>query len=197
MTPPISVLPHFQAAVIFTGHMIDLASRHHPRFPPTMEKLAADKIYAQIAEFSARCDGTLVGIASAARGGDILFHEACSRLDVPTVLVLPFGVEEFLERSVRGVKCGNWEARFTVLWNRLPSEARIILEGGHDSDPFGTCNRAMLSLALRIGAKIKLLALWDGSDTGKPGGTAAFVEEVRSIGGCVSHLDSRSLLAAS
>ena len=176
--------------------MTDVPDRRPPRFPPSLERLAAKEINAQIAAFKARFVRA-VSIASGARGGDILFHEACAASSVPTILVLPFAAAAFRGSSVSGAATGNWEARFDALWHRLPPENRIILHGRQDPDPFGACNREMLALAQRLGKKVEHLALWDGADIGKPGGTGAFVQEVRARGGHVMHLDTRRLLAQS
>jgi hypothetical protein len=181
--------------MIFTGHMIDDPSRSEPRFPEAMETLAATAIQDKVAAARERSGGSMIAIASGARGGDIIFHEACEALGVPTVLVLPFGVEPFLHHSVRGVPTGAWEARFLALWARLPTQSRIVLDGEHDDDPFGACNRAMLSMAQDLGETVQLLALWDGADAEKPGGTSAFAAEARAANGLVVQIDTRSLLA--
>jgi hypothetical protein len=47
----------------------------------------------------------------------------------------------------------------------------------------------MLRLAEKLGEELELLALWDGADVGKPGGTGSFVNEVQRRGGSLSHLD--------
>jgi hypothetical protein len=133
-----------------------------------------------------------IGIASGARGGDILFHEACEREGLPAILVLPIGGDSFLRSSVSGTASGDWEARFAAL---LAQQNRIILDVKDDPDPFGACNHKMLSLAQHLGKSVECLALWDGADAGKPGGTGAFVQEVRKHGGRIIHLDTRPLLA--
>ncbi len=84
-------------ALLFTGHMTDAPDRPRPRFPPDMEAAAADAILAEIRMARKRCGGSLIGIASDARGGDILFHEACAAEGIATRMVLPFAVEAFLD----------------------------------------------------------------------------------------------------
>jgi hypothetical protein len=39
-----------------------------------------------------------------------------------------------------------------------------------------------------------MLALWDGADAGKPGGTGAFVDHVKAAGGHVTQIDTTALL---
>lgn len=194
-SPP-SARPARALALLFTGHMIDAPGRTPPRFPPAMERVAAKVIRDEVAAAAERASHSLIGIASGARGGDILFHEACLALGVPTMLVLPFAVEPFLARSVRGVPEGEWEARFKALWTRLPACQRVVLDGENDSDPFGACNRAMLAMARNLGETVRLLALWDGADAKKPGGTGAFVAEARAGGGIARQIDTRPMLAA-
>jgi hypothetical protein len=181
-------------AILFTGHMIDLPDRAKARFPSRMEPLAAEAIHADIARIRKLSSGALIGIASGARGGDILFHEACHALGIPTCLVLPFGREAFLNRSVRGVETGDWEARFHALWRRLGTANRVMLKLARADDPFGRCNEAMLAMAKRMARHVDLLALWDGADAGKPGGTGAFVDHVRADGGHVTQIDTKTLL---
>lgn len=189
-----SAEPARNTALLFTGHMIDLPGRADARFPPRVEPLAAEAIRARIAHFREASGGSLIGIASGARGGDILFHETCHALDIPTHLVLPFGQESFLKRSVRGVETGEWEERFKALWTRLGPANRTVLKLAKADDPFGRCNDAMLEMATHRASRVELLALWDGADAGKPGGTGAFVERVRAAGGHVTQIDTRKLL---
>jgi hypothetical protein len=159
-----------------------------------MEPLAAEAIRAEIARIRKLSGGALIGIASGARGGDVLFHEACHDLGIPTRLVLPFGREAFLGRSVRGVEAGDWEARFKALWRRLGPANRTVLKLAGTDDPFGRCNDVMHEMARRSARHVEMLALWDGADAGKPGGTGAFVDHVKAAGGHVTQIDTTALL---
>lgn len=180
-------------ALIFTGHMIDLPDRTTPRFPPRLEAQAAAVIRNQIDVFKRNSHSSIIGIAGGARGGDILFHEICSASGVPTILVLPFNREAFLDRSVRGVETGHWEERFQSLWHHLGSDACIVLELEDAPDPFGACNGEMLAIAQKLGKTVELLALWDGKNAGKPGGTSRFVDTVLRTGGNVTRIDPATL----
>jgi hypothetical protein len=192
--PPRSNL--HRLGLVFTGHMIDAPGRKSPRFSPEMERLAADAIRAEVRAAHNISNGSLIGFASGARGGDILFHEICLAEGIPTRLVLPFDAEAFLTRSVCGVTTGSWETRFRRIWDQLGPAGRLVLDLGKAKDPFGACNDAMLTMVRAQSESIELLALWDGAGTSKLGGTAAFVERVRSTRGNVRHIDSRTLLAA-
>jgi hypothetical protein len=184
----------YHTAILFTGHMVDLPGRAEARFPSRMEPLAAEAIHAEIARTRKLSGGALIGIASGARGGDILFHEACHALGIPTHLVLPFGREAFLGRSVRGIEAGDWEGRFKALWRRLGPANRTVLKLAGADDPFGRCNDVMHEMARRSARHVEMLALWDGADAGKPGGTGAFVESVKAAGGHVTQIDTTALL---
>jgi hypothetical protein len=181
-------------ALLFTGHMVDLPGRAKARFPSRMEPLAAEAIRAEITRIRKPSGGALIGIASGARGGDILFHEACHDLGTTSHLVLPFGREAFFQSSVRGVETGDWEARFKALWRRLDPANRTVLKLAGADDPFGRCNDVMHEMAQRSARHVEMLALWDGADAGKPGGTGAFVESVKAAGGHVTQIDTTALL---
>ena len=71
-------------SILFTGHMIDKPDRPTPRFPASKEAAAAIAIRAALRKVMVEAGSDpLVGIAAAACGGDILFHEACRELKVP------------------------------------------------------------------------------------------------------------------
>lgn len=182
-------------ALLFTGHMTDTPDRPRPRFPPDMEAAAVDAILAEIRIARDRCGGSLTGIASGARGGDIPFHEACAADGIGTRMVLPFSVEAFLDSSVRGVPSGDWETRFTRLWTVLGAHRRTVLDLTGEHDPFGACNEAMLPMAKASAGTVELIALWDGKGATRLGGTAAFVAHFRGEGGRF-HIDRKALLAA-
>lgn len=186
---------HYKLSLVFTGHMIDAPGRLSPRFPPEMERPAANAIRAEIRSAIRAGGGSLVGFASGACGGDILFHEICQAEGIPTHLVLPFEPQAFLKRSVLGAPTGDWDKRFRRLWERLDQRHREVLDV-EGPDPFGACNDAMLRMAQAQSESVELLALWDGADASKPGGTAAFAEKVQKSGGKVCHIDTRTLFVA-
>jgi hypothetical protein len=70
--------------LIFTGHMIDGPGREKPRFPPDKESIARQKIKEAVEAEIKAGDGVSFGIAGGASGGDILFHEVCTELGIPT-----------------------------------------------------------------------------------------------------------------
>jgi hypothetical protein len=176
--------------------MIDLPGRESPRFPPELERVAATALRRRIAAAKRVAGGSVVGIASGARGGDILFLEACQKAGLEIRMVLPFAAERFLDTSVRGVAGGDWEARFHALWDGTPPSHREVLASPEGENPYDFCNRRMLAMAEELAENLRLIALWDGKDTElKPGGTATFVALVRKAGGHFAHIDSEALLA--
>ena len=60
---------------MFAGHMLDHPDRPAPRFPPALEAAAAQAIRDRLVGTLKHSRRGCIGIASAARGGDILFHE--------------------------------------------------------------------------------------------------------------------------
>jgi len=169
--------------------MVDLPDRVEPRFPPTLEPAARARIeraIARAADINASHtglagDASLLGFASAARGGDILFHEACRRQGIDTVIVLPFAREVFINRSVAGLDSGEWPARFKAIWAKTPLERRHVLDRRlDDDDAFSACNIRLLELARQHG-QVTLIALWDGRE-GRIGGTGDLIKHMRNAG---------------
>jgi hypothetical protein len=182
-------------ALLFSGHMVDLPSRPHPRFPPTMVPAAADAIAAamdlQLEPFD---PATVIAISSLARGGDILFQEHARGRNLTPHVVLPFKPEVFVEESVRGVETGDWEERFWRVWNRTPPEHREILTVAKDENPYKACNKRLLELAHQLSEKVTLIALSDGTADGA-GGTQDLIHRTREVGGHTEVIDVKKLRA--
>lgn len=132
-------------------------------------------------------------IASAARGGDILFLESCRRREIRTTIVLPFPVAEFERQSVSGVGNGHWERRFRKLVSAAGPSQVVQIDTAGAPHPFRACNEAMLDLARGSDPTPTLLALWDGKDGDGPGGTAEMVDAIRRLGGEVIVIAPASL----
>ncbi|MFO1101424.1 MAG: hypothetical protein U1E20_00805 [Methylocystis sp.] len=165
--------------LIFTGHRVDAPDRAKSRFPPRLVDAAGRAIGKAIDELSpAHC------IASASRGGDILFLEACRARGIPSTIVLPFSPDEFERRSVAGVSEGDWVARYRSLIASTRPERLIVLNLVAEPDPYRACNLAILKRAQAASPSAPLLlALWDGEGGDGPGGSADMVERVRKAGG--------------
>jgi hypothetical protein len=145
-------------ALVFTGHMTDAHGRDDARFPPSLEGAARTAIGAELDRLRAR--GIAGGFASAARGGDIVFHEECRTRGIATTIVLPFAPEQFVETSVEGAGDGDWIRRFQALWVQTPAPARVIRDLPVSAQAVAACNARLLDLARR---QVRyLIALWDG-----------------------------------
>jgi hypothetical protein len=175
-------------SLLFTGHMIDLPNRAEPRFPASLEGAvrlriakAVDRYASDYTPQSKRSETSAVmGFASGARGGDILFHEECRRRQIDTVIALPFEPNEFVKRSVEGVPRADWARRFWDLWNITPAEHRHVLGlPPTDEAAYANCNTYLLEMARRHG-RVHLVALWDGKGGDGPGGTADLVSKMRT-----------------
>lgn len=175
-------------SLLFTGHMIDRPDRTEPRFPATLETAARARIAKAVESYTPSSSNHLqtsqvssvMGFASGARGGDILFHEECRRHAIDTVIMIPFEPETFIKSSVaiEGIDDGTWPRRFWSLWNTTPPERRHVLSLSRDDEAYAICNTRLLELARRHG-RIHLIALWDGKDGDGPGGTADLVAKAR------------------
>lgn len=180
-----------QRILLFTGHMIDAPSRKEPRFPPDKEGVAREAIRTAVLE-----ERTLApiayGIAGGASGGDILFHEVCAELGLPTRLYLALPRDQYIVHSVQPAGVG-WVERFDRLYRQHP-EVRVLTETKTDG-VWQRTNRWMLESALANGDKdLTLIALWDGKDEGDgPGGTGDLVRQARVRGARTVVLDTQKL----
>lgn len=195
--PPTRVL-------LFSGHMIDDPRRPTPRFPPTKaaEDRAREMLRQAIVAEQGLCCGKIVGVAGGACGGDILFHEACAELGIPTRLHLALPRERYCVASVQ--QGGpDWVERYYRLCARLAPRVMMDddvlpkwLRGKRGYDIWQRANLWMLfnAMALR-GKELTLIALWDTGDGSGPGGTDEMVAEVRASGHKLLRLPAEELKA--
>lgn len=182
----------FELAILFTGHMVDLPGRATPRFPQSAEPAAWHAIRGAVEELRLQAKGRVLGIASGARGGDLLFLEACRLLGIERRMVLPFPPEMFVETSVAGVPNSQWEARFWDNWSSLPDSEKEVLLPVKDERGYELCNRRMLALSRELAMSQRLIALWDGKSGDGPGGTAEFKQ---AVGGEAVVIDMNAVIA--
>jgi hypothetical protein len=174
---PVKVLP--ARVVLFTGHMIDAADMNPPRFPESLRHLARDAIRCKLQQEIDRTDGPVMGIASGANGGDLLFHDVCEELEIEHRLYLPLPPDMFRNESVS--PAGRyWEDRFDAVLKRSPksscltdnSELPLWLSTKNSYTTWQRANLWLIQEALAVGANnFTLLALWDGNKTQGLGGT--------------------------
>jgi class 3 adenylate cyclase/tetratricopeptide (TPR) repeat protein len=164
--------------VIFSGHMMDSANRHTPRFPPADEHAVRSIIEEQLRLINAG-----IGFSSAACGCDIIFLEAMLNRGGTIHVLLPWPKAQFVKTSVE-VAAGNWLARFERVLARAAS-VRVLGELQMPGSPIGLdyCNAAMIGLARLYAHSLDLefapVAVWDGRP-GAPGGTGSFVRYWRT-----------------
>lgn len=187
--------------LVFSGHRLDPPDREPPRFPASSAELAREMIRDAVAEERALAgDGPVEGIAGGASGGDILFHEVCAELDIPTELLLAMPEQAFAARSVADAG-SEWMERFRRLRDRVPprvlshsEEVPEWLAGRADFNVWHRSNLWILHTALcRQGADVTLIVLWDGKGGDGPGGTEDMVEIALRRGLKVVHLDAGKL----
>jgi hypothetical protein len=201
LPPPAATAERPRRILAFTGHRVDAPGRARRRFPPgeAAEQAARARIR-QLVECEA-AGGAVVGVAGGASGGDILFHEVCAELKVPTRLLLALPPPAYAAESVEPSGPG-WVRRFWDLAQRLPTRVlsdRKELPGWlapkRGYDIWQRNNLWTLHHALAAGpGNATLLALWDREPTGdSPGGTAHMVSEASSRGARVEIIDAREL----
>ncbi len=192
--------------VVSAGHTIDTAGAP-PRFPAAAEPKAHELIARKIAGLrSALNEGEqLTVLASAAPGSDILVHEVCAELGVPTRLCLPMPPEAVA--AIVFKDADQWRTRFhAVVENhrkdllQMADHAELPrwLRDRPGIDPWERGNRWVMQLAQTWGAgRVTLLVLWDGQDDGSTGGgTAHFVRLARAMGKFnIEEIRSQELLA--
>lgn len=178
--------PH---VLLFTGHMIDTPTREQPRFPASKEEDARLAIKDKVSKELARVGGRVIGIAGGASGGDILFHEVCAELSIPTTLYLAMPRDEYVRESVRD-SGPEWVDRFDQLYERLPrrhlGESKELprwLQSKADYGIWQRNNLWMLYNAMALGSRrVTLIALWDTETGDGPGGTQDMVNKADQSG---------------
>jgi hypothetical protein len=187
--------------LLFTGHMIDAEDRVAPRFPRTAAAEAEARRMIREAAIKERELGgnELTGIAGGACGSDILFHEVCEELGIPTRLFLAVKRDLFVVESVR--RGGpSWVERFNRLCERVPprelsdsTQLPIWLRSKKGYSIWQRNNLWMLFNALALHLPLTLIALWDQGPADGPGGTTDLVAQVNDRGQKVIRLEAERL----
>ena len=159
--------------LVYTGHMIDAPGRAQPRFEPGMEAAVRAQIQARIEAVA-----PVASYGSAACGADILCLECVRDLGGEIHIILPFRVEDFRKSSVELRPEGNWGKRFERLLEDA-DEVLVVSEKPPDgmTSTYEYANLILTGLArLRaqmLDTSLQGLAIWDGQESGEPGGTAS------------------------
>ena len=192
--------------VLFTGHMLDPPGRtaDKARFPrtPEAEKKARDMIEAALRKEMSEPGGISRGVAGGACGSDILFHEVCEQLGIPTQLFLALPEPKFqVELVDRGGP--DWVERYKKICERLPP--RVLMELKElprwlvDKKGYDIWQRNNLWMMFNVLAmparRATLVALYNRErDPDGPGGTAHLVDVASKWGFKTVELDARELL---
>jgi hypothetical protein len=187
--------------ILFTGHRIDAPNRPTPRFPAAKEAEARAMIHEAVTKIKANADEKLFGITGGASGGDILFHEVCEELNIPSQMYLVLPRNEYVKASVADSGPG-WIERFNRLCSKLKpkilSHADRLprwLRAKKDYNIWQRSNLWMLHSALYISQEhLTLVALWNGASGDAPGGTEDMVKRAMDRGATFIHLDARKLI---
>jgi hypothetical protein len=192
--------PPRDRVIVATGHRADAPDRKSPRFPNTRECIDKAKAWLRerVEAEKAGTKGSISGIAGAASGTDLIFHEVCAELGIPTTVVLPMPREDYCRESVADGG-PDWVERFNRLVNANPpvllsedADLPVWAASIPDYGVFQRGNIFMMEAALtRRNADVTLLALWNGKAGDGPGGTADMVELAKEQGAkvCVKDTD--------
>jgi len=186
--------------LLFSGHMIDKPDRATPRFPATHETAAKEKIKKAVLNETSDKSKQYLGTAGGACGGDILFHEVCMELGIPSELYLGLPADEFIERSV-AFAGPSWIDRFNKLYERLPHhilcDTPSLPKWLDKKENYTIWTRtnlwALHSALVNGGAHLSVIALWDGQGADGPGGTEHMVGEAKSKGAKILVIDTNTL----
>jgi hypothetical protein len=195
--------PPRDRVVVATGHRVDAPGRPPPgRFPNTTACIDKAKGWLREALQAEKAEtaGTLYGIAGAASGVDLLFHEVCKELGVPTKVCLPIPIEAYRRELVAGGG-PDWVEKF----NRFIVENPPLILSDSDELPASAAGIKdysvfqwgniwnMQDALLRPNADVTLVALWNQKAGEGPGGTADMVKLANSHGAKVREQNSDEL----
>ena len=190
--------------ILFTGHMIDPPGATPPRFPDSMRAKARQAILNKVQQELTRTEGKVVAIASAASGGDLLFHDVCEELDIEHRLLLPLAPDRFRTESVS--PAGRfWEDQFDRLLRKFPAppylsnsdDLPIWLSMKTDYSTWQRANLWLLQEAIALESKnLTLIALWDGAKTEGIGGTYHMRVTAQECGAALVTIYTTDLLSA-
>ncbi|MFP3643350.1 tetratricopeptide repeat-containing protein [Paraburkholderia sp. SIMBA_054] len=182
---------------LFSGHMLDEPGRTVERFPDDMEDLVRCAIEQRLDKFGAT-EGDLA-LCQGACGGDLLFAQAALHRKLRLELRLPFDEPTFIKQSVSfaGQK---WRDRYLDVKSHAATQIFKMPDdlgpAPASRNPYVRTNLWQLYTARAWGAeRVRMIALWDGEKSGKPGGTDHMVDEVEKFFGQIEIIDSRDLLS--
>jgi hypothetical protein len=192
-----------QRVLLFTGHMIDAPGRAEPRFPADKVEVAKQKIAEAVAAEQQLAGGIAYGIAGGANGGDILFHQVCESMNIPTHIYLAVPRELYVRSSVASAG-PQWIEEFNRLVRSRPvrvlCDTKDLPRWLQDKPDYNIWQRNNLwnlynAYAAVGGEKVTLIALWNGARGDGAGGTADMVEKAQERGAKTIILDTKKIFA--
>jgi hypothetical protein len=187
--------------VLFTGHRVDAPGRDPKRFPEECAASAKEEIRQRLV--SLKPD---LGIAGAASGGDILFHEVCEELKIPSKIRLVIPPQFYVQKSV-SESGPQWTDRFWKLIDSRKEDVKVLGDSQQLPDwlknkpAYSVWQRAnlwMLEEAIALNPRrLTVLALWDGRAGDGPGGTKDLLEQAKEVGATPIVIDTKTLRGTS
>lgn len=174
-------LPRMRIA-LFAGHRLDRKGRVCTRFPESISERVRLKLLRELGRLNPD-----IGIASAADGADILFHESMRDMGKRTSVILPYREESF-RKTLQNTVGEHWVKRFDGVLERADRVESACTGRFESCREFvhGFCSDYMLVTALDTAAvndaELIPIVLWDGRNEKKPGGTADTVGKLRRLG---------------
>jgi tetratricopeptide repeat protein len=190
-----------QRVLLFTGHMIDTPEREEPRFPPDKVEVAKENIAKAIAAEQQVAGQIAYGVAGCANGGDILFHQVCEAMGIPTRIFLALPRELYIRESVAPAG-PQWVEEFHRLVRSHPvrvlCETKDLPRWLQDKPNYNIWQRNNLwnlhnALAAAGGENVTVIALWNGASGDGPGGTADMIQKAQERGAKTIVLDTRRI----
>jgi hypothetical protein len=186
--------------LLFTGHMIDQPTRATPRFPASKEEAVREQIKEKVLAEKSQVTGPLLGIAGGACGGDILFHEVCAELKIPSEMYLALPKDKFAVESV-SFAGANWMERYYKLIRDVPNpilaDSKEMPKWLQKKENYTIWERNNLwllySSLVNGGLNMTLIAVWDGKGGDGPGGTQHMVETAKAKGAKVIVIDATKI----
>ncbi len=196
--PDIPAPSNHQHVVVFTGHRVDQPGRSTARFPDTMSDRARDAIRTELAKLRPS-----IGIAAAASGGDILFHQVCRELSIPSRIRLCIPARTFVQQSV-APSGSRWVDEYWALLDatgqpdlvELSAEEKLPswLAKKPDYNIWRRGNWWQIEEALSLEPqRFTVLALWNGEVGDGPGGTKDFLDRAQALGATPCVIDTKTL----
>ena len=180
-----------RSAILFAGHAIDPTGR----FPADREQAARAAILSAVQSATQDGSRSFVGIAGGSSGGDIVFHEVCGSLSIPSTVCLPVPPPDHIRFGVAPAG-PEWETRFRDLLAHRPYTVlsdsaalpRWLASAGIYESFRHRDNMWRYHSAAAIG-DVTFIALWNGQS----GSVADLVDKAKSRGASIIILSTQEV----